>query len=232
MNIRIALFLFLLLLLGVSMVSVSGVLAQEEGIELLAEEVVTEFPDRVVFKLSASSPDPIDEIRVFLKTKAEGRSAYGYLDLVPGESVDGEYVMDLSAAGYRPPGTVIKYHYEIRDQSGRTFTSEEREHLYLDESLDWKSITHGILTIYYYGEFVEKRAHTVLDAAQQTLHDHGAYPGHRAHRTHPHSVLQQLPGHGQGAPLPLPSRQRRVADPGPGLVRTSVSWFCLVPPKR
>ena len=173
---RIAL-LLALSLLGVSMFAVSGAFAQEPGIELVSEEVTTDFPDRVVFKLSASSPDPIDEIRVFLKTKATGRSAYGYLDLIPGELVDGEYVMDLSAAGYRPPGTVIKYHYEIRDQSGRTFTSEEREHLYLDDSLDWQSITHGILTIYYYGEFVEKRAHTVLDAAQQTLHIMGPILG-------------------------------------------------------
>ncbi len=166
---RIALLLLALSLLGVSMFAVSGAFAQEPGIKLVSEEVTTDFPDRVVFNLSASSPDPIDEIRVFLKTKTTGRSAYGYLDLDPGQLVDGEYVMDLSSAGYRPPGTVIKYHYEIRDRAGRTFTSDEREHLYLDESLDWKSITQGILTIYYYGEFVEKRAQTVLDAAQQTL---------------------------------------------------------------
>ncbi len=160
------------------MFSVSGALAQEQGIEVLSEEVVTDFPDRVVFKLSASSPDPIDEIRVFLKTKATGRSAYGYVDLAPGLSVDGEYVMDLSgASGYRPPGTVIKYRYEIRDQAGRTFTSDEREHLYLDESLEWKSITQGILTIYYYGDFVERRAQTVLDAAQETLDNMGPILG-------------------------------------------------------
>ncbi len=174
---RIALLLLALSLLAVSMFSVSGAFAQEQGIELVSEEVTTDFPDKVVFKLSASSPDPIDEIRVFLKTKATGRSAYGYLDLDPGQLVDGEYVMDLGSAGYRPPGTVIKYHYEIRDEAGRTFTSNEREHLYLDDSLDWKSITNGILTIYYYGEFVERRAQTVLDAAQETLDNMGPILG-------------------------------------------------------
>ena len=178
MMIRLALLILAVSVLGVSMSAVSGVLAQEQGIELVSEQVVTDFPDRVVFKLSASSPDPIDEIRVFLKTKATGRSVYGYLDLDPSQSVDGEYVMDLSAAAsYRPPGTVIKYHYEIRDEAGRTFTSDEREHLYLDESLDWKSITNGILTIYYYGDFVERRAQTVLDAAQETLDNMGPILG-------------------------------------------------------
>jgi hypothetical protein len=57
--------------------------------------------------------------------------------------------------------------------------TEDREYLYLDESLEWKSIAgdDGFITVYYYGDFVEKRAQTVLEATRQTVKEMGRVLG-------------------------------------------------------
>ena len=148
-----------------------------EEILILSEDVVSEFNENITFKIKASGPDPIDEIRVFLKSLGSERSTYRYLDIARGEVADGEYVMNLRGTNYRPPGTIIRYSYEIRDVAGRVLRTDDREHLYLDESLEWESVSEGLLTVYYYGDFVEKRARTVLEASQMTLDNMGKLLG-------------------------------------------------------
>ncbi len=151
----------------------------EEEIRIISEEVTSVFPDNVTFRLTATGPDPIDEVRVFYKPVGGSRSTYGYLDIVPGTEVSGEYVMDTEGSAHRPPGTSILYSFEIRDTAGRVFRTEDKEYLYIDSALDWKEISDdaGLLTVYYYGDFVEKRAQTVLDTVQKTLEKMGPVLG-------------------------------------------------------
>ena len=157
----------------------TAVLGDGEDISILSEEVEGKFSKSITFKVTASGPDIIDEIRVFIDSTSDDRSTYGYLDIRPGKQVDGEYVMNLASASYRPPGTLIRYSYEIRDKAGRVVRTPEKQHLYLDESLEWESISEGLLTVYYYGDFVEKRARTVLETAQSTMETMGNLLGIR-----------------------------------------------------
>ena len=144
--------------------------ADGEELKIVSQNVVSDFPDGVIFRVTAAGPDPVDEIRVFLKPKGGDRSTYGYLDIEPGTEVSGEYVMPTdSTATHTPPGALIQYSYEVRDTAGRVLRTEEQEFLYMDETLEWRQISEGILTVYYYGEFVEKRARTVLETAQKTM---------------------------------------------------------------
>ena len=175
------LFLALFIVSGLAL-PITAVLGQESAqpdpseIQIVSEKVDSKFPDNVTFNIAAVGPDPIDEVRVFLKPLGTERSTYGYLDIVPGREVDGEYVMDTGIGpNHRPPGTVIRYSYEIRDMAGRVLQTEDREYLYLDESLEWKFVASddGFITVYYYGDFVEKRAQTVLEATQQTVEEMG-----------------------------------------------------------
>ena len=151
----------------------------EEEIRIISEEVTSVFPDNVTFKLTAAGPDPIDEVRVFYKPMGGSRSTYGYLDIVPGREVSGEYVMKTEGAAHRPPGTSILYSFEIRDTAGRVLRTEDKEYLYIDSALEWKEISDdaGLLTVYYYGDFVEKRAQTVLETVQDTLEKMGPVLG-------------------------------------------------------
>ena len=156
----------------------SAVMGEGEDI-ILTDEVEGKFSKSITFKVTASGPDIIDEIRVFIDSTSDERSSYGYLDIRPGKQVDGEYVLNLASAGYRPPGTLIRYSYEIRDKAGRVVRTPEKQHLYLDESLEWESVSEGLLTVYYYGDFVEKRARTVLETSQKTMDNMGKLLGIR-----------------------------------------------------
>ena len=151
---------------------------QGHEIRIVSSVATSDFPNNVTFRLTAVGPDPIEEVRVFLKPVGGERSTYGYMDIEPGRQVSGEYVMPTgSGSTHKPPGTVIRYSYEIRDQAGRVLRTDEEEFLYMDYSLEWKSISEGLLTVYYYGAFVERRAETVLQAAKDTLEKMGPVLG-------------------------------------------------------
>ena len=145
-------------------------IGQEDEIRIVSSLATSDFPNNVTFRLTAVSPDPIEEVRVFLKPVGSERSTYGYMDIEPGKQVRGEYIMTTGTGPtHKPPGTVIRYSFEVRDKAGRVRRTEEEEFLYLDYSLEWKTISEGLLTVYYHGSFVEKRATTVLQATQETL---------------------------------------------------------------
>ena len=153
-------------------------LADGEGIQVISEGAESHFPDDITFKIAATSPDPITEVRVFFSPVGGERSGYGYLDIEPGTRIEGEHLMALgSGTGHKPPGTVVRYFFEIIDAADRELRTEEKEFLYLDESLAWKQISDGILTVFYYGDFVEKRARTVLETAKQTMDNMGRLLG-------------------------------------------------------
>ena len=166
----IAALLLMVAVLAASMVFTPAALGQGDGIHIVSEEVESHFPDSVAFRLTAASPDPIEEIRVFLKPLGSDRSTYGYLDIEVGKQVTGEHLMTTGlGATHKPPGTVVRYSFEIRDSAGRVLRTEDKEFLYMDNTLEWKEITEGALTVYYYGAFVENRARAVLETARKTM---------------------------------------------------------------
>ena len=171
--VRLAVLLLIAASLVVLIVLSPAVLGQEDEIHIVSQAVESDFPNNITFKLTATSPDPIEEIRVFLKPVGSDRSTYGYLDIQAGRQVSGEHIMTTGTGpSYKPPGTVIRYSFEIRDAAGRVLRTDDKEFLYMDNSADhlqWKEISEGLLTVYYYGDFVEKRARTVLETSQKTM---------------------------------------------------------------
>ena len=181
-NIRLGALFLVASSLVLPMVSSPAAFAEGDGIEIVSESVTADFPMGVSFKLSATGPDPIEEIQVFFRAAGTDLNSYGYLDIEPGTQVGGEYVMNIGqAASHKPPGSIIFYSFEIRDTSGRELVTEEKEFLYMDTTvgcpatavdcspLEWQEVSDGLITVYYYGEFVEKRATTVLEAAKETI---------------------------------------------------------------
>ena len=173
----------LLLMLATVVVTVvvhTTVLAQGDGIHVVSQRVTADFPNSISFSVTANSSDPIEEIRAFLKPVGSDVSTYGYLNIEPGRQVSGEYVMTTGTGPtHKPPGTVVRYSFEIRDAAGRVTRTEEEEFLYIDQSLEWKEIVDpdGVLTVYYYGDYVEQRARTVLEASKETIENMGPVLG-------------------------------------------------------
>ena len=72
-------------------------------------------------------------------------------------------------ADYFPPGTRIEYSFEIRDTAGGVLRTPDQEFIYSDSRFEWLTLSSGLITVYYYSEYVEQRAETVLEAAESAL---------------------------------------------------------------
>ena len=168
-------FFFLFLALGLIsglFISADAVTRADGGsIEVVAMSAESQFPDGIKFSITARSSEDIKEIRVFLtKTGQAGRSTYRSVEFTPGKAVTGESLLRSGGSGgYFPPGTTIDYAFEIRDKGGAVLLTPEQHFVYNDSRFDWLSISSGLITVYYYGEYVEERARTVLDAAETAM---------------------------------------------------------------
>ena len=147
-------------------------LADEGDIEVVEATAVSQFPDGILFSVEAESAGVIDEVRVFIKKADQsGRSSYRSIEVEPGEVVSGETLLPVSGGGgdYFPPGTKISYHFEIRDKAGGVVRTERTDFVYEDSRFEWLTVGDDLITVYYYGEFVEERARIILEAARETM---------------------------------------------------------------
>lgn len=167
-------YLILIIALGLAaeaLLPTSSALADEGAIKVVATSAESQFPDGVKFTIEARSPGEIDDIRVFFrKADQAGVSAYRSVEFEPGVEILGESILASSGgAGYFPPGTRIQFSFEVRDKAGAVVRTPEEEFVYDDNRFDWLTVSSDLITVYYYGEYVEERAKTVLDAAQKAM---------------------------------------------------------------
>ena len=164
--------LLLVLLSALAILLTAGPAFAEEGeIEVLDMAAESQFPDGVRFSVTAQSAGEIDEIRVFFKKTGEtGSSSYRSVDFEPGTLVTGESILSTAGGGdYFPPGTQIRYSFEIRDKAGAVHRTPEQDFIYGDGRFEWLTVSSGLISVDYYGEYVEQRAQTILEAAEETL---------------------------------------------------------------
>ena len=168
---RKLLLLMTLGLAGIILVPATVTFADEGDIEVLDVGAESQFPDGIKFSIKAQSSEEIDEIRVFFKKVGKkGLSAYRSVDFEPGKLVAGESILSSGGGSdYFPPGTRIEFSFEIRDKAGAVFRTPDQDFVYNDIRFEWLSVSSGLITVYYYGEYVEKRANLVLDAAQSAM---------------------------------------------------------------
>ena len=73
-----------------------------------------------------------------------------------------------TAARYIPPGTIVKYFFEITDEDGNLLATEQQEFVYQDGRFEWDQVSDGVITVWYHGP-VQSRAEAILEAIQETL---------------------------------------------------------------
>ena len=99
-----------------------------------------------------------------------GPSAYRILEFEPGKDVTGESLLRSGGAGaFIPPGTAFEFSFEVRDKSGAVFRTPGQQFVHTDNRFDWLTVSSDLITVLYYGEYVERRAQTVLEAAEETF---------------------------------------------------------------
>ena len=163
---------FGLLLLGLSAgvaTFVAPTLADDGDIEVLEASAESRFPDSINFSIKVRSTSQIDDVRVHfrLASGAKGR-AYRIAEFDPGEEVTAEAeLLTRTGTNYIPPGTIIEYYFEIWDKEGRVHRTPKEELMYTDHRFEWRSISSGVVTVHFYGDLDERRAQSVLVAAEK-----------------------------------------------------------------
>ena len=160
------------------------------GPTLEAHQITSEFPAGFRINVRASGENDIASMAVRLRVGQLTSGTYNYLDfgsveLVDdsdekvegsGKLVDGEFFWRTeTASNYIPPGTIIKYTFEIEDSAGHKLETETFEFIYFDARFvddegnsRWEEVFDGSVTVAYKGP-VKKRAEEILRTIVETL---------------------------------------------------------------
>ena len=151
------------------LVSTQSAAGSAETIEVTSSGVVSEFPEGMRFSVDVESDQEIEEIAVKLRTGTQSREVYGYMEFDKAKIVDSELFWRTNTSGrYIPPGTIIYYHFEIRDTEGTELVTETEEFIYEDARFTWEEVSDGPIAVAYHGP-VKTRAEIILDAIVETL---------------------------------------------------------------
>ena len=156
----------------------------EETIKVVASSVISEFPEGIRFRVEATGENEITSIAVRLRIGQQTSGVYDYMceasegvsgadwrcnDLEIGKVVDVELFWRTFVSGkYIPPGTIIKYIFEIEDSEGTVLKTEQQDFIFYDARFTWDEVSDGPITVAYHGP-VKTRAGIVLDAIVETL---------------------------------------------------------------
>ena len=159
-----------MLLAGLALLMTSGTVGAEgETIQVLSSSAVSEFPEGIRFRLEASSDSEIGSIAVRFKAGQQTYGAYDYLEFESGELVDGELFWRTNTGSrYIPPGTILRYTFEIENAAGDLLATEPRELIFHDARFEWTEVSDGPISVAYHGP-VRTRAETILQTIVDTL---------------------------------------------------------------
>ncbi len=160
-------------ILAISLGTTNAVVSAQSGetVTVVSSSVESQFPEGMTFTLDVESDVRIDDIRVTFEIGDRGTTQYAYLDLdrTTRPLVNGElFHRTNSRDRYIPPGTTIKYWFEITDENGETMLTEPEFFRFDDARYEWEEVTLESVTILYHGP-VRTRAERLAEAAVQSL---------------------------------------------------------------
>ncbi|UCC16176.1 MAG: peptidase MA domain-containing protein [Dehalococcoidales bacterium] len=148
---KICILLTAILLLGV-LAPVHPLLAADK-ITVIESSAEAEFPDKLIFTLSAEGNVDITDVRLFYYVD---RLSYAHvtsevlIDIIPDRRITAEWAWDMRKTGGMPPGTNIQYWWSIRDGHGNTLETLPVTLSYDDARFEWERIRHSGITLYWH----------------------------------------------------------------------------------
>ena len=140
----------------------------QEGIEDLSQEVRSEFPEGIAFKLDFKSEEPIKEVRFRYAIAPDGARAYAVPDCTGVTAVQCTFDLESTVRNFLIPGVEITYFWEIKDHAGNTIETEPGRYMYEDDRFEWVTLSEDALAVWYY-DASESDARGLLDVGQETL---------------------------------------------------------------
>lgn len=137
-------------------------------VDVRSDAAANQFPEGIQFTIFFASDVPVTEARLRFRILPDGVNATVRPECTTGAVINCRAVIGSTAQGYMVPGAEVVYSWQITDEAGETFTTEERTTVYEDNRFNWESLTEENLTVFYYfGDEASQRA--VLDAARETV---------------------------------------------------------------
>jgi hypothetical protein len=157
---------------------VSPPASAQGAIEVTAADVVNNFPEEVVFRLSAHSDATIEKVTLHYQILPDGVMAYGRPDFTPAERVQVDFRLKGNdpPRSYLAPGARIDYFWEVEDETGNKLTTDTATFVYDDIRFSWQSISEGNVSVYWYAGS-RSSAESSLAVARETLDEMSALLG-------------------------------------------------------
>jgi hypothetical protein len=145
-------------------------------VDVRSQEVRNDFPNGIIFKLDFESEEPVKEVRFRYAIAPDGSQAYAVPECTGVTSVQCTFDLKSTVDNFLIPGVEITYFWEIKDQAGRTVETEPGRYMYEDDRFQWKSLSEGGLTVWFYAGS-EGDVRNLLSVGRETLERMGSLLG-------------------------------------------------------
>lgn len=137
-----------LLIIGLSFIPlIPGIGSAQENINIIPEEPVYQFNDNIRFNALILSPDPIEEVLLFVQLDSESD-----IHVHPASIDNHRQVslnLDLKELSLKTFSNV-EYWYQINSPNGDTYTSPSYSFFYDDNRYQWNTLEGGLFKIHWY----------------------------------------------------------------------------------
>ncbi len=162
--------LFIVVMFIVSIMQPITALAQS-SITITQNEIVSDFPRKLTFKLSASSVAEIQTVKLLYRTNGascQPAVAQQEVDITPGRNVEAEWDWDFTMTGILPPGAEVYWQWKITDAGGNNLLSDEQTYQVNDTRRNWKTLNDGQVNLQWY-EGNQSFGQSLMELATQSL---------------------------------------------------------------
>jgi hypothetical protein len=124
----------------------------QSGVVVDSTNAENDFPNGVNFSLAFHSDVDLSKLKVTFRytIPPEGASVYEEPECNGGTKVQCTYNLKSGPKLFLVPGANVDYYWQVDDDAGNSVKTQPATFVYDDTRFDWKSMTEGNLTVFYY----------------------------------------------------------------------------------
>ncbi len=161
-----------ILVLGAAAVASLSTAGAQSEIDVRVNNARSDFPNGLVFNLTAATAGGLDEVRLIYRIAPDGVRASAVPQCTGGAVVSCRFDLAATPRNLLIPGAQVTYFWQLTSGDLSEETAPQ-EVLYEDSRFDWRSLTDGNLTVWWYSGS-DDEARGILTAGLEALTGVGA----------------------------------------------------------
>lgn len=138
----------------------------QEGIVVRANSAQSDFPAGITFSLEVAVSGAVEDVRLIYEIAPDGVRATAEPSCTGDAVVSCRFQLAGSGRALLIPGAEVTYTWNVT-VGGETLETDPQTVVYEDDRFDWRTVSDGNITLWYYGN--EDDARPVLSAARESL---------------------------------------------------------------